>query len=87
MTEKVELLSSTINFAVVRLPDRTFPGVVIQGDTLHLLRKQAQRLQNLLNEGDFEELREELKDLHSLLFEAQRHFETVCAERGIGLPY
>ncbi|MFN9422321.1 DUF6959 family protein, partial [Gemmatimonas sp.] len=73
--------------AVVLLPDRTYPGVVVQGDTLNELRKQAIRLQYLVNERNIEGLMEEVKELNEVLSDVQLHFERVCAERGIGLPY
>jgi len=36
-TATVEIYSDTSNAAVLRHPDRRFPGVLIQGDTLHSL--------------------------------------------------
>jgi hypothetical protein len=35
MANSVELLSRPVNFAVVQLAERKFPGVVVQGDTLY----------------------------------------------------
>jgi hypothetical protein len=36
-TEPVEIYSDATNAAVMRHPGRKFPGVLIQGDTLHTL--------------------------------------------------
>jgi hypothetical protein len=35
--ERPKALSDATNYAVVQLPGRAFPGVVIQGDSLHSL--------------------------------------------------
>ncbi len=34
-TESVEIYSDATNSAVMRHPGRRFPGVLVQGDTLH----------------------------------------------------
>jgi hypothetical protein len=43
-TPAITRLVSTTNAAVVQLPERQYPGVVIQGDSLH-------NLSNLLNDA------------------------------------
>ena len=37
----VELLSDAINYVVVKTPGRSFPGMVIQGDSLARLYRSA----------------------------------------------
>ena len=39
--EEVEIFSDKTNSAVMRHPDRAFPGVLLQGDSLYILCKQA----------------------------------------------
>ena len=82
-----ELLSRPVNFAVVQLPERRFPGVVFQGDTLHALTQQVDEILELLRVGDFVGLVAELEDVSEKLRGAQTHYEHVCSERGIALPY
>lgn len=36
-TEKIEVYSHECNSCIVRMPERNFPGVVIQGDSLSVL--------------------------------------------------
>ena len=84
---QADLLSPPINYAVVQLPERKFPGVVVQGDTLHILQKQAVQMGQLLSAMDLAELAIEIEDLKEQLSEALTHFERVCADRGIALPY
>ncbi len=47
MSEIVVLLSGPTNYAVVQLPGRKFPGVVIQGDSLHAMVGRLAELQKL----------------------------------------
>jgi len=84
---QVDLLSPPINFAVVQLPERKYPGVVMQGDTLRSLQRQVERMGQLLDTGELEDLAGEIEDLKEQLSGALTYFERVCAERGIILPY
>ncbi len=52
MTMEVKLLTLPTNFAVVQLPERSFPGVVVQGDTLNSIVESLTNMQLLLTEGD-----------------------------------
>ena len=40
-TATVEIFSDQTNAAVIRHPERRFPGILIQGDSLHILCQQA----------------------------------------------
>jgi uncharacterized protein DUF6959 len=87
MSERVELLSKATNYAVVQLPGRKFPGVVVQGDSLHGIVQLLAKLRALAKAHNDEELTEGLAELHDLLQESSKRYEAVCKERGITLPY
>lgn len=87
MAGEVDLLSPPANFAVVQLRERKFPGVVVQGDTLRSIQKQVERMGKLLRSRDLSELEAEIDELNLVLTEAVVHFERICAERGLDLPY
>lgn len=42
---------------------------------------------NGLDARDLDELAAELLDMKEQLGDALRHYETICAKRGISLPY
>lgn len=84
---QADLLSPPHNFAVVQLPERKYPGVVVQGDTLHSLQKQVEQMGRLLGTMALDELAGEIEYLNVRLSEALRHYERVCVERNIALPY
>ncbi|MBN8888571.1 MAG: hypothetical protein J0I77_22855 [Rudaea sp.] len=87
MTMQADLLSPPVNYAVVQLPERNYPGVVVQGDTLRSLQKQVELMERLLDTGQLEDLAGEIEDLKEQLFGALTYFERICSERGITLPY
>ncbi|MEO1584808.1 MAG: hypothetical protein AAFR96_09580 [Planctomycetota bacterium] len=76
---QVELLDNTTNRAVVRVPGRRFPGVVVQGDSLgrlvHDLERAAQS-----DSGD------ELAMVLTEFRELQTHYESVLRCHGIDMP-
>jgi hypothetical protein len=47
--DTAQLLSPATNSAVVHLPGRRFPGVVVQGDTLNGLVRNLKDMSRLLN--------------------------------------
>jgi len=87
MAVKANLLSLPVNFAVVQLPERKYPGVVVQGDTLHSMLQQIKQMENLLKSRGLDDLADELQDVKEQLSEALRHLEKICLEQGIPLPY
>jgi len=87
MSGHVELLSRQTNFAIVQLPERNYPGVVVQGDTLNALVRSMERMAKLLEANQVVDLAAEIEDVREQLSEALTHYEAVCAARRISLPY
>jgi len=77
-----KLLTPPHNYAIVHLPERAFPGIVVQGDSFHTIVRD---IEAALSKP---EVREEilsylLKDLR----EIQASYEAVLTKHGIKLPY
>jgi predicted RNase H-like HicB family nuclease len=87
VTVEVELLTDQGNNAVVRLPDRKFPGVVIQGDTLSTLITATSEAIAALECNDAADAQEVLRDLAAQLREVRDRYEIALREHGIELPY
>lgn len=87
MSEHAELFSPARNFAVVQLPGRKFPGVVFQGDSLNTLLRELKELQQLTAKYADDEIDGRLEDLTERMSEVLLHYETICTERHIPLPY
>ena len=84
---ELEVYSQSTNRAVVKMPGRHFPGLVIQGDSLSRLLDLAESIYeksertsdiNLINES--RELRDNLQQLLS-------HYEATLSKHNIPLPY
>ena len=87
MNEYALLLSEPINFAVVQLPDRKYPGVVCHGDTLNALVKDLESMLVTLKDGNLVELKDQINSMREMLEEAKSFYESVCEKQKIRLPY
>lgn len=83
--EVVEILSDQTNAAVMRHPDRRFPGVLVQGDTLHSLCQRSDSACRKLHRGapGYDEANEVRNALWGLL----NHYKTVLGEHDLPLPF
>ncbi|MGW1888365.1 DUF6959 family protein [Streptomyces sp. NPDC001970] len=84
---EAELFTDGGNNAVVRLPGRRFPGVLIQGDSLSILRSDVAEVVEAFDRGDVAEARETagllLADLDALL----AGYSAALKAHEIPLPY
>jgi hypothetical protein len=85
-TLPVGLLTDQHNNAVIQLPDRQFPGVLIQGDSLAALVAQANTVRRLAGKRSHE-LNDEIEYLCASLQAIQKGYEEALATHGIELPY
>jgi hypothetical protein len=82
-----EILLHIPNSGIVQMPGRSFPGIVMQGDTLSNL---FDGVRFLLRE--FKARRDEERYFETLMIAEQlqgqlAHYEETLSKRGIGLPY
>jgi len=84
-TEAVEIFSDATNAAVMRHPGRQFPGVLIQGDTLHSMCRRADVVCRGAVKGS--EAYDELNDLRNHLWELLTHYKAVLQVHDIPLPF
>ncbi|WP_456362992.1 DUF6959 family protein [Xanthomonas sp. F14] len=80
--ETVEIFSDRSNMPVIGHLGRQFPGVLVQGDTLHTLCAQATKAL-----WDRPDVRDELQDLHNKLLSMPAHYKTVFNEHQFALPF
>ncbi|MCP3143024.1 DUF6959 family protein [Pyxidicoccus xibeiensis] len=89
--EQAELLAKDVNAAVVRVPGRRYPGVVVQADSLKIIIDAAESVLDCLQHSSeserLDEAREELNSMLSTLRGYRAVFERVMKERGESLPY
>jgi hypothetical protein len=82
-TIEVQLYGHPGNSAIVRMPDRQNPGIVIQADTLRVLAKDARELFDRLQSGrDFRDAADEAEALDQRLEEIFAHLRSEVAAAG-----
>ncbi|MEU2108950.1 hypothetical protein [Streptomyces sp. NPDC019507] len=84
---EAELLTDAGNNAVVRLAGRRFPGVLIQGDSLSILRSDIAEVVQALDRGDAAEGRDAAGLLLAELDALLARYSAALKAHGIPLPY
>ena len=85
--ELVEILSDASNYAVIRHPNRSFPGSLIQGDSLHALICDIDEAKRELASGNLEEVSDILASVLDDLRERMDIYKAALKENKIGLPF
>ncbi|MFJ8944092.1 DUF6959 family protein [Streptomyces sp. NPDC102395] len=75
------------NDAVVRLPGRRFPGVLIQGDSLHILRSDLAEVMEACERGELADARESAGLLLAGIDALLTRYTAALEEHGIPRPY
>lgn len=86
-TETVEIYSDKTNAVVLRHSARKFPGVLVQGDSLHALCCQADEACAGASSLLGTEAYDDLNDLRNRLWAYLTHYKTVLGEHEIPLPF
>ncbi|MFE2579112.1 DUF6959 family protein [Streptomyces sp. NPDC059378] len=84
---EAELLTDGGNDAVVRLSGRRFPGVLVQGDSLHILRGDAAEVLEACEQGDLDQARESATLLLANLDALLSRYEATLTDHEIPRPY
>ncbi|MFE5734368.1 DUF6959 family protein [Streptomyces sp. NPDC056528] len=84
---EAELFTDGGNDAVVRLPGRNFPGVLVQGDTLSVLRSDVAELVELCAAGDLDEARHMAGLLSADLGAKLQRYTDALDAHGISRPF
>ena len=85
-TESVEIYSDASNMAVMKHPGRAFPGVLVQGDTLHSMVASLRYVVGnggCLDEEAAGRLREVAERMEGML----THYRSVLVAHHIELPF
>ena len=83
----VELLTEPTNNAVILLPNRQYPGVLVQGDSLYALFVDANELADEARLCGHGELELNARALRDNLGDLLERYEQALKEHGITLPY
>lgn len=84
---ELEILDRATNATVVQLLWRRFPGIVVQGDTLHSQRAFLRHAIDALRARDTEDALEELAEIDEWMGNLLQRYEAALGAAGIELPY
>jgi hypothetical protein len=86
--ESAKILLAGSNGAIVHLPGRHFPGVVIQGDTLASITRSLMDIREHISKaGGQDEAVGELDIVLDQLYARVALYETALEQHGFDLPY
>jgi len=85
--QELEVYSDKTNQAIVRMPNRTFPGIVLQGDSLSCIFWKAMAILEELDSGDLAMARQDALSLAEGIQSDIEHYEQVLGQQGVDLPY
>jgi hypothetical protein len=83
--EIVEIYSDASNAAVLRHPGRKFPGVLLQGDTLHGLCQGIDKVLEKLDRSS--SVYQDLNEIRNSLGSFKSHYKSVLAEHDLPMPF
>ncbi|MFF2329601.1 MULTISPECIES: DUF6959 family protein [unclassified Streptomyces] len=84
---EVELFTDPGNDAVVRLPQRNFPGVLVQGDSLSIIRADVAEFVEACDHGDVGEAREVAAFLLSHLDGLLARYTAALKAHDVPIPF
>jgi hypothetical protein len=84
---ELEVYSQSINRGVVKMPSQSFPGLLLQGETLSTLLTLAKTIHEKAQSTTDTELIEASTELRDNLQKLVSHFESTLSRHNIPLPY
>ncbi|MDB5384927.1 MAG: hypothetical protein JWM11_573 [Planctomycetaceae bacterium] len=85
--KELEVFSEECNYGIVRMPGRSFPGCVVQGDSLSIMLRCAERAHEMACVTGNPDLIDEIEDLKVSLEDRLQHYEHVLKAHKMDLPY
>lgn len=87
--EPFEVYSTDSNYAVIKPPGRSYPGAVIQGDSLGILCRNALDVVKHVESGDTtsDDFLGEVEELTNALIGQMLRYQTVLEHHGIDFPH
>ena len=84
---ELEVYSQSIDRGIVRMPSQSFPGLVIQGETLSSLLRLAKLTYEKSQTTTDTELIDTSRELMESIQKLVSHYEATLGKHNIPLPY
>jgi hypothetical protein len=84
---ELEVYSQSINRGIVKMPSQSFPGLVLQGETLAALLKLASTVHERSQNANDSQLVDTARELTETIQKLVLHYESTLNRHNIPLPY
>lgn len=84
---ELEVYSQSINRGIVKMPSQSFPGLVLQGETLAALLKLASTVHERSQNTNDLQLVDTARELAETIQKLASHYESTLNRHNIPLPY
>lgn len=84
---ELEVYSQSIDRGIVKMPSQSFPGIVLQGETLSSLLRLAKLTYEKLPDTASAEVRDTARELMESVQKLLSHYEATLGKHNIPLPY
>lgn len=84
---ELEVYSQSIDRGIVKMPSQSFPGIVLQGETLSSLLRLAKLTYEKLPDTASAEVRDTARELMESIQKLLSHYEATLGKHNIPLPY
>jgi hypothetical protein len=84
---ELEVYSQSINRGIVKMPSQSFPGLVLQGETLASLLKLARAAHGKSQNANDTELIDISRELMESIQNLVSHYESTLKRHNIPMPY
>jgi hypothetical protein len=84
---ELEVYSQSIDRGIVRMPSQSFPGLILQGETLASLLKLGKTIYEKTQSTQDTELIDTSRELVEAIQKLVAHYESTLSKHNIPLPY
>lgn len=83
----IKILDESLNRAIAKHPERNYPSLLLQGDTLKCIFDEVEDALSALSEGDHSEAHDIIATLKNRFAELILYYENTLREYNYEIPY
>ena len=82
-----EVYGQDVNAAVIKMPSRKYPGILVQGDSLHNMLTLIKAAEAALAAGNSEEAKDVLQEVREVISGYEVAYTNALAEHRVPPPF
>ena len=87
MENEAQILDTLGNYSLIKWEGRKFPGLTIQGDSLHILREVLEEAESELTSGNSVDALFAVREALETVTGMDLSYREMMGKRGLRLPY